>query len=239
MMQVELLLLLGSICRLYIIKNEINRLAPSTDKAHDQKHVMIQQMFPSTAMQAKTKTGTQISDVSAWVLGLGFKGGEGRGRDLGPEAGLLGDGGEDGPDARLGLLDRLVGELARHRAHLVVGDGGLGRRGRAAGGLVLGRRLGRHHELAGRVRRHCAGAADPASRAARRAPWRGRGREAPGSREGTAERERSAGRGTGGWGTGTLGELVSGVRATGCGGSLAGLQISRGGRGINRGDLRG
>ena len=84
MMQVELLLLLGSICRLYIIKNEINRLAaPSTDKAHDQKHVMIQQMFPSTAMQAKTKTGTQISDVSAWVLGLGFKGGEGRGPGAG------------------------------------------------------------------------------------------------------------------------------------------------------------
>ena len=182
MMQVELLLLLGSICRLYIIKNEINRLAaPSTDKAHDQKHVMIQQMFPSTAMQAKTKTGTQISDVSAWVLGLGF---EGRGGDLGSEAGLLGDGGEDGPDARLGLLDRLVGELARHRAHLVVGDGGLGRRGRAAGGLVLGRGLGRHHDLAGRVRRHCAGAADPASRAARRGGGAGgkppgRGKERP------------------------------------------------------------
>jgi hypothetical protein len=126
-------------------------------------------------MQANTKTGAQISDVSAWVLGLGFNLREGRGKDLGPEAGLLGDGGEDGPDARLGLLDRLVGELARHRAHLVVGDGSLGRHGRAAGGLVLGRKLGRHHGLAGRLRRHCARAG---SRLPSRAPWRGSGREA-------------------------------------------------------------
>lgn len=163
-------------------------------------------------------TGARISDVSAWVLGLGLKGGEGI-RDLGPEAGLLGDGGEDGPDARLSLLDRLVGELARHRAHLVGRDGGLGRRGHAAGGLIPGlrrrlRHLGRVRDLDGRVRRHCAraGAADPAS--ARRG-----GRERVAGGNGRAS-ERPEGTGTGGWGPE---ELVSGDRRRqgewkGCGG---------------------
>jgi hypothetical protein len=105
---------------------------------------------------------------NARVLGLGFKGRQGTGENLGPEAGLLGDSGEDGPNVGLRLLDRLVRELARHRAHLVGSD--LGRRGHGAGRLVLGRRLRRHHEVAARVRRHRARArmaSPPVCRSAR------------------------------------------------------------------------
>jgi hypothetical protein len=119
-------------------------------------------------MQENTKKETNTNN--ARFLGLGFKGRQGTGENLGPEAGLLGDGGEDGPDVGLRLLDRLVRKLARHRAHLVGSD--LGRRGHGAGRLVLGRRLRRHHEVAARVRRHRARADGLASRLPERAPGR-------------------------------------------------------------------
>jgi hypothetical protein len=124
-------------------------------------------------MQENTKKETNTNN--ARVLGLGFKGRQGTGENLGPEAGLLGDGGEDGPNVGLRLLDRLVRELARHRAHLVGSD--LGRRGHGAGRLVLGRRLRRHHEVAARVRRHRARADGLASRFAgtRAGAWRRNG----------------------------------------------------------------
>jgi hypothetical protein len=73
------------------------------------------------------------------------------GENLGPEAGLLGDGGENGPDVVL-RLQSWIGWSANLRAtaHLIGSD--LGRRGHGAERLVLGRRLRHHHEVIARVR---------------------------------------------------------------------------------------
>lgn len=70
--------------------------------------------------------------------------------DLGAEAGFLGDGGEDGPDAGLRVLHGLVGELARDGAHLVGAHRrglGRGRRGAGDGRLDLGSHLRRHQHV--------------------------------------------------------------------------------------------